>query len=92
MHLDDDVLRNVMADQMACSMLVEILLVQYLNRFSTPEDRLEIVEAIRRSGRKTDHFAGRASTEALAELLADVTVRMHSALDGYLERALARLG
>jgi hypothetical protein len=89
--MDEEAIRNTMADQMACAFIVEILLVGYLKQFPAGAARDSIVETIKKTGRRTDQFAGLAKTDRMAELLSDVTVRMHSALDGYLERALARL-
>jgi hypothetical protein len=88
--MDEEHLRNVFADQMAAGFIVELLLVDKLKSWPV-EIRAQLVQAMRQSGRRTDQFAGAARNEAEAELLADVTVRMHRALDGYLDRALARL-
>jgi hypothetical protein len=88
--MDEEAIRNVFADEMACGFLVELLLTDYLKRMPEPI-RPGLVAAMRQTGRRIDHYAGLAKDERTAELLADVTVRMHDALDGYLDRALARL-
>lgn len=85
----EEAFRDLAADVMAQGFLTELLLTRFLKDHMS-EYRAELVEAIKKSGRRTDHF-GQASSDQLAELHADVTVRMHSALDGYLKRAMARL-
>lgn len=88
--MDDESLRNALADQMASGFLLELLLVDKLD--SIPDElRDHWLELVRTTGRRTDQFAGLARSEEQAELVADITVRSHAALDGYLERAMARL-
>lgn len=88
--MNDDLQRNVAADEMAVSFLVEILLVDYFKKFR-PEDREAMAATIIATGQRTDHFSGLDLDDTMAEALADVTVRMHEALVGIVSRALARL-
>jgi hypothetical protein len=89
-QLGEEGVRNALGDLMAIGFLVELLVADYLQR--SPEAlRDELVEAIRSAGKETSQLAGLAPNEEAAELLADITVRMHDALDGYLDRALERL-
>lgn len=88
--MDDQHLRNIAADQMAVGFIVELLLVDKLK--SWPDEiRARLVQTLRDAARRTDQLAGTASNDHEAEVLADVTVRMHIAMDGYIDRALARL-
>ena len=89
-QLGEEGVRNALGDLMAIGFLVELLVADYLQRTSEPlRDRL--VAAIRAAGKETSELAGLAADEEAAELLADITVRMHDAIDGYLDRALERI-
>lgn len=86
--MTDDQLRNLAADSMAQGFLVEILLTDYLRRWGG--DRFDMAQTILDVGQRTDEFAGLVEDFAEAEVFADVVVRMHEALDGYVGRALKR--
>ena len=89
---EEEAFRNIAADNMALGFIVEILLAKYLKSFP-PRERSVLVESIKQTGRETNHLRGvTEGDEAMSELLADVVVRMHGALDGYVARAFARIG
>jgi hypothetical protein len=89
--LDDDKLRNLLADEMSLNYLVEILLTKYLKDFDEPL-RGGIASTILANGKRIDGLTGIAATEADAELIGDVTIRMHAALEDTIRRSLTRLG
>ena len=86
---EEEAFRNVAADNMALGF---ILLAKHLKSFP-PRERSVLVETLKKQGRETDHLQGLTrGDEAMSELLADVVVRMHEALDGYVARAFVRIG
>lgn len=87
--MTDDQLRNLAADSMAQGFLLEMLRTDYLRRFGP--FRFDMAKTILNVGQRTDHFAGLVKDFAEAEVFADVVVRMHQALDGYVGRALTRI-
>lgn len=87
--MDDDWLRNLAADSMAQGFLIELLLTEHLRSLGLKSaDRAQWILDV---GQRTDHLQGRVRDVAKAEVLSDVVVRMHAALDGYVGRALARM-
>jgi hypothetical protein len=88
--MNDEAFRNVAADSMAQGYIVEILLTQYLKTFP-PQLRQSLVETLLSNGKRTDHFAGLAKDDQTAEMLSDVVVRMHNALEGLVARSVQRL-
>lgn len=89
--LDDDKIRNLLADEMSLNYLVEILLTRYFKEFDPPY-REDIATTLLTNGRRIDGLKGIAPTEADAELVSDVTMRMHVALEDTIRRAMVRLG
>ena len=88
---DEEMFRNVAADSMAQRFIVEFLLANYLREL-LPGDRLQIIEALTKQGKKTDQFAGLIKDDdKAAEKFADVVVKMHQALDDLLYRAVRRV-
>ncbi len=88
---DDEMFRNVAANSMAQRFIVEFLLANYLREL-LPGDRLQIIEALTKQGKKTDQFAGLIKDDdKAAEKFADVVVKMHQALDDLLYRAVRRV-
>ena len=87
--MDDEALRNLAAHDMALGYVVEILLSRYLS--PAGEFREGLARSIVDNGKRYDQFFGLAKTEAEAELLSDIAVRMHGQLEELVNRALARL-
>lgn len=85
----DEAFRHLAADAMAQGFITEILLTQYLKGFP-PSLRQPIADTILKAGAMIDPD-GRAPSEELAEMHADVTVKMQAHLASYVQRALARL-
>lgn len=88
--MDEEMLRNIAADNMAQGFIVELLLADHLKKFGPFRDNL--AQHIFTVGQRTDHYFGLAKDDATAEVFSDVVIRMHASLEGYLERALGRLG
>ena len=87
--MTEEQLRNIAADQMANAFITEILLCRYFK--AHPEEMWdELGDHMVEVGKRTDHFTGIAKTEEEAEVFADVVVKMHDALRGYVDRALLR--
>jgi hypothetical protein len=87
--MTEDQIRNVAADQMAQSFIVEILLSRYFR--AHPREMWEpLGEQLVQSGSRTDHFTGLVKNDEEAEVFADVVVKMHDALQDYVVRALQR--
>lgn len=87
--MDEEALRNVAADSMAQGFILELLLTRHVRSFPS-ETWEELARSIIQAGRNTAGFTGIAKTEHEAELLADVTVRMHRALATIVERSVQR--
>lgn len=87
--MTEDQIRRVAAENMALSYLVEILLSRYLKPLDGPL-REDLAKTIISNGQRIDQFFGVAKSETDAELLADVAVKMHEALETIVRRALAR--
>ena len=68
----------------------ELLLAQYIKKFD-PADHGEIVKTILETGMRTDHFAGIAKTDEVAEVFSDIVVTMHEVLEKIVHRALERV-
>lgn len=81
--------RNVAADNMAQGLVVEWLLCRQLKQYPK-EIRGEIAESLKASGRNTTSFSQLRASDAMSEMLSDVAVRMFGALDGLVDRAMAR--
>ena len=88
--MTEDQIRQVAADQMAVGFIVEILLKEYLKSFP-PEQRGEIAQTIIKTGERTDAFTNVVKDDFEAEAFADVVVLSHGKVQGYVERALARI-
>jgi len=89
--MNDEAFRNVAADSMAQGFVVEILLTQYLKTFPAGKVRKKICDSIIQTAKRTDHYEGLIQDEHVAELFADVVVRMHRAVEALVSRAAARV-
>jgi hypothetical protein len=88
--MDDDKQRQVAGQVMAHGFLLEILMARYLSNFST-EGQTEIVDAILKTGMRTDHFEGLINDEQTAELFSDVVVKSHQELKRLVSQSLKRV-
>jgi hypothetical protein len=88
--MDDDKQRQVAGRVMAHGFLLEILMARYLSNFST-EGQTEIVDAILKTGMRTDHFEGLINDEQTAELFSDVVVKSHQELKRLVSQSLKRV-
>lgn len=89
--LDEHKIRNLLADEMSLNYLVEVLLTSYLKTFG-PGVMEGVALTLLENGKRIDQLKGIAQTEADAELVSDVTMRMHVQLEDTIRRALYRLG
>jgi hypothetical protein len=87
--MHEEYFRNVVADQIAQSFMLEVLLARYL-RSHPPEMWEEIANLLTAVGQRTDHLTGMVKTDEEAEFLSDVVIRSRAHFQNYAERALHR--